>query len=216
MRHFMPRRGRDTRLLGRPLSMTQIRVPAERMLPGHCQTVPLESRGRRECRVRDAPAASCAKVESTRVSHHRFAETSRHSLRGWFTTYSVLSPAIGLSCHRPRATRCVVASSRQRRGAKTTRLRRPLRLVLVCTAKASTASRANVRDDAQRPSSRTRDARKTALDLPDVTSERPATDWHDGQISDGEQNAVNRIPRTYIRREPPGLWLWLKRTRAVW
>ena len=28
-------------------------------------------------------------------------------------------------CHRPRATRSVVASSRQRRGAKTTRLRRP-------------------------------------------------------------------------------------------
>jgi len=69
---------------------------------------------------------------------------------------------------------------------------------------------------AKRPSWRARDARKTASDLPVVTSERPATDWHDGQISDGEQNAVNRIPRTYIRREPPGLWLWLKRTRAVW
>src|SRR5579872_7200138 len=43
----------------------------------------------------------------------------------WFTTYSALSPAIGLFCHRPRATRSVVASSRQRRGAKTTRFRRP-------------------------------------------------------------------------------------------
>ena len=40
--------------------------------------------------------------ESTRVSHHRFAETIRHSLRNGFTTYSALSPAIGLSCHRPR------------------------------------------------------------------------------------------------------------------
>ena len=27
------------------------------------------------------PAASCAKIESTRVRHHRFAETIRHSLR---------------------------------------------------------------------------------------------------------------------------------------
>jgi hypothetical protein len=29
-----------------------------------------KDRGRGECRVPDAPAASCAKVESTRVSHH--------------------------------------------------------------------------------------------------------------------------------------------------
>ena len=36
------------------------------------------------------------KKESTRVSHHRFAETIRHSLRDGFTTYSALSPAIGL------------------------------------------------------------------------------------------------------------------------
>src|ERR1039458_3292155 len=36
--------------------------------------VPLsEIRGRRECRAPDAPAASRAKVESTRVSHHGHA-----------------------------------------------------------------------------------------------------------------------------------------------
>ena len=47
--------------------------------------------------------------ESTRVSHHRFAETIRHSLRDGFTTYSALSPAIGLSCHR-RPARCEASS----------------------------------------------------------------------------------------------------------
>jgi hypothetical protein len=34
------------------------------------------------------------------LSHHRYAETIRHSLRDGFTTYSALSPAIGRSCHR--------------------------------------------------------------------------------------------------------------------
>src|SRR5262245_10757580 len=38
--------------------------------------VPPEVRGRRECRMQVAPAASCARVESTRVSHHRYAEHS--------------------------------------------------------------------------------------------------------------------------------------------
>jgi hypothetical protein len=36
------------------------------------------------------------KMESTQASHHRFAETVRHSLRDGFTAYSTLSPAIGL------------------------------------------------------------------------------------------------------------------------
>jgi hypothetical protein len=31
-----------------------------------------------------APAALRVKIENTQVSHHRFAETSRHSLREWF------------------------------------------------------------------------------------------------------------------------------------
>jgi hypothetical protein len=49
-----------------------------------------------------APAALRVKIENTQVSHHRFAETSRHSLREWFYGCFVLSPVIGLSCHRPR------------------------------------------------------------------------------------------------------------------
>src|SRR6202041_3613816 len=84
----------------------------------------LGSRGSRECRAFGSPAASCAKVKSTRVSHHRSAETIRHSLRDDFTTYSALSPAIGLFCHRHRRNaRALSPVSRQRRGVKTTRLR---------------------------------------------------------------------------------------------
>jgi hypothetical protein len=36
------------------------------------------------------------KEESTRVSHHRFAETIRHSLRDGFTVSFVLAPETGL------------------------------------------------------------------------------------------------------------------------
>ena len=54
------------------------------------------------------PGARCARwprvrmKEARKHSHHRFTETSRHSLRDGFTAYSALSPAIGLSCHRHR------------------------------------------------------------------------------------------------------------------
>ena len=48
----------------------------------------------------DAPAASCAKVESTRVSHHRFTGTPGLPCAMVLTAYSVLSPVTGLSCHR--------------------------------------------------------------------------------------------------------------------
>src|SRR5256714_3587967 len=49
--------------------------------------VPLQNRGRRESRVSDAPAASCAKIESTRVSHHRFAGSVRLSPRNGFNGF---------------------------------------------------------------------------------------------------------------------------------
>jgi hypothetical protein len=40
-----------------------------------------KNRGRRECRMLAAPAALFARVESTQVRHHKYAETFRHSLR---------------------------------------------------------------------------------------------------------------------------------------
>ena len=53
---------------------------------------PLEIRGRRECRMRAAPAISCANCRKLRTRAYRAAEAIRHSLRNGFTAYNVLSP----------------------------------------------------------------------------------------------------------------------------
>src|SRR6202012_1197972 len=61
----------------------------------------LDNRGRREDRVRAAPAVSCANAHKENAHEHTgSAEGVRPSLRNGFTAYFVLSPAIGLSCHR--------------------------------------------------------------------------------------------------------------------
>ena len=57
--------------------------------------VPLEIRGRREDRVRAAPAVSCARCRRSAHEHTGSAENIRHSLRNGFTAYSVLSPVTG-------------------------------------------------------------------------------------------------------------------------
>src|ERR1700733_433227 len=51
---------------------------------------------------RPVTEASCAHgVVSMHTSiHSEVAGITRHSRTQWFTAYSVLSPAIGLSCHR--------------------------------------------------------------------------------------------------------------------
>jgi len=54
----------------------RLRIPAAPMASGFFTTTSLANRGRRECRARDAPAASRAKQKSTRDSHHRSAERS--------------------------------------------------------------------------------------------------------------------------------------------
>jgi hypothetical protein len=58
-------------------------------------------RGRREDRVRAAPAVSCAKCTKESAHEHTgSAEAIRPSLRSGFTAYSALSPATNSSCHR--------------------------------------------------------------------------------------------------------------------
>ena len=142
---------------------------------------PSQNRGSRECRVRAAPAVSCARC--TRKSAHEHtgsAEALRHSLRNGFTAYSALSPATNSSCHRHRRIKGFAEPGRAdltsadltpATGARTTRLHRTQqhrssarrfiahRLLRVGPATrfapdaaASTASRPNVRDDGQRPS----------------------------------------------------------------
>src|SRR4051812_7607179 len=59
--------------------------------------------GRREDRVRAAPAVSRAKcINKSAHEHTGSAEAVRPSLRSGSTAYFELSPAIGLFCHRHR------------------------------------------------------------------------------------------------------------------
>jgi hypothetical protein len=62
---------------------------------------PSEARGRREDRVRAAPAVSHARCTKQNAHEHTgSAETLRPSLRNGFTAYNGLSPVTGLFCHR--------------------------------------------------------------------------------------------------------------------
>jgi len=61
-------------------------------------------KGRREDRVRAAPAVSCALMHRKCAHEHTgSAEAVRPSLRNGFTAYFVLSLVIGLSCHHRHA-----------------------------------------------------------------------------------------------------------------
>src|SRR5258707_9545145 len=58
------------------------------------RSVPLDHRGSRECRMRAAPAVSCASCTKKCAHEHTgSAEAIRHSLRNGLTAYAVLSPA---------------------------------------------------------------------------------------------------------------------------
>ncbi|HZR75969.1 hypothetical protein [Bradyrhizobium sp.] len=131
------------------------------------------------------------KNESTRVSPPQVRRTIRHSLHDGFTTYSVLSPAIGLFVTVPAQRE---ALSRVRASVEALR---PHGFVVRAPAHSSHAPARVHRIPhptfvtiAKRPSYRARDARRETIDLPDVTTETPATDWHDGQITSHGENAV--------------------------
>src|SRR6266849_1593822 len=79
------------------LAMTALLIPnvsprsRGAMLPKFART--LENRGRRESRVRAAPAVSRANAHSKNAHEHTgSAENIRPSLRNGFTAYFVLSP----------------------------------------------------------------------------------------------------------------------------
>jgi len=64
-----------------------------------------ERRGRRESRVRAAPAVSCAEVEKKRTRAYRSSGGNPAFPARWFTAYSALSSVTGLSCHRRQRNR---------------------------------------------------------------------------------------------------------------
>src|SRR6202171_3593854 len=74
------------------------------------ESPPQKNRGRRECRVRAAPAVSCASCTRKCAHEHTgSAEAIRHSLRNGFTAYIALSPATNSSCRRHRRINGFVA-----------------------------------------------------------------------------------------------------------
>jgi hypothetical protein len=86
-------------------------------LPELCMNgPPLKKRGSRECRVRAAPAVSCANLcERNAHEHTGSAETLRHPPRNGFTAYGALSPATNSSCHRRcRLDGCSIRLNRNR------------------------------------------------------------------------------------------------------
>jgi hypothetical protein len=86
---------------------TQLRNLAARFARVLRLSLALEKRGRRESRVRAAPAVSCAKwTKECAHEHTGSAEASRLSLRDGFTAYFVLSPVNGLCCHRRPQEAC--------------------------------------------------------------------------------------------------------------
>jgi hypothetical protein len=86
-------------------------------------------------------------------SHHGHTEIIRHSPRDGFTAYNVISPVIGLCCHR-RQRDTSRRLERQRRGVRTTRLRR-----------AHSCSSSTARQRPSHPAPNVRDDRETPLDL---------------------------------------------------
>jgi hypothetical protein len=100
------------------------------------QNISPENRGRRECRVRAAPAVSCANCTRKCAHEHTgSAETLRHSPRNGFTAYAALSSATNSSCHRrqrikglsrPGWAKKTSASLTPATGARTTRFCRTL------------------------------------------------------------------------------------------
>jgi hypothetical protein len=86
--------------------LTHLRIPATPSARVLQRPLAPRGRGATPRRERGMPGAQrtrsrACSVESTRVSHHGCAEITRHSRTRMVLTVSfVLSPVIGLSCHR--------------------------------------------------------------------------------------------------------------------
>jgi hypothetical protein len=120
------------------------------MRPSCARNIRPKNRGRGECRVPVAPAAS--RVEkNTRVRHHRFAGTPDIPCAMVLTvSFVLLCPVTGLCCHRRRRS-LPRRLERLRRGVRTTRLRRPQARALVRSAVHVHRIPLRVRDDRETP-----------------------------------------------------------------
>jgi hypothetical protein len=129
-------------------------LPATLIAPEFCKISSL-----RKQRAQGMPGAQPHPQPRVRMkkaheqSHHRYAETFRHSLRDGFTVSFALSPETGLSCLRHwRDVKTSSPTWHQRRDARTTRLRRPLSVAFVFSReKRPPHPVPNVRDDRETP-----------------------------------------------------------------
>src|SRR5215217_8842010 len=153
------------------------------------------NRGRRECRVRAAPAVSRAKSKSTRGRHHRFTGAARHSPRNGFNGLlrdlpgdrALLSPSTSeygwsapgradfasakldasVEASGPHDFTVRVSAVRLRACKSLTGWTPPCDSRLRADAAASTASLPNVRDGRETPLSRARTAQTSPVICPE-------------------------------------------------
>ena len=120
-----------------------------------------------------APAASCAKMESTRVSHHRQGRTTRRFLRNGFNGFlrglpgdrAFLPPSqVTMRKHRHQVDTSVEISGRHDFAVR-------IPVTRQLTENVHRIPRPTSVTIAIRPSSRAQDAGRSARDLPDVASE---------------------------------------------
>jgi hypothetical protein len=132
-------------------------------LPEVCLLVcSLENGGRKEDRVRAAPAVSCAKRTKENAHEHTgSAESIRPSLRSGFTAYNVISP-VRRALLPPSPPRSLLLENlTPASGARTTRLRRTRQPRSSVAAITSTASHRTFVTIASRPSHRVRRAKSS-------------------------------------------------------
>ena len=139
---------------------THLRIPAAQYARSCARISRPENKGRGECRVPGAPAAPCA-TKTHRGRSHRYTGTPGIPARNGFNGFLRDLPG-DRACLSPSPAEICVSGpigptsqfhrlERQRRGVRTTRLRRPRHAPFVKGAFASTASRSNVRDDRETP-----------------------------------------------------------------
>jgi hypothetical protein len=104
---------------------THFRIPAARCarVMHAVPALTTEGAGNAGCALH--PRSRAQKGSGVHARAYRLSGGIRHSPRNGFTAYFVLSPVIGRFCHRHLAN-TFARLERQRRGVRTTRLRRPL------------------------------------------------------------------------------------------
>ena len=75
---------------------------SRRDAPESCKSLPPQRKGvgNAGCPVHPQPRVRSGSIECTRVFTAVAPEITRHPRTQWFTAYVVISPAIGLCCHR--------------------------------------------------------------------------------------------------------------------